>query len=81
MPAMNIDEKRSSELKSENQSAICCASGRDGTASLANREIAVVLHTNYSKDTFSGAVRCANDAAHAGYFEELGAGSPEITHP
>jgi hypothetical protein len=28
----------------------------DGTASLPNREIAGMLRTNYSKDTFSGAV-------------------------
>jgi hypothetical protein len=29
----------------------------DETASLANREIAGMLRTNYSKDTFSSAVR------------------------
>jgi hypothetical protein len=50
----------------------------NGPASLANGEIARRLPTHYSKSTFSGAARRANDAATAGYFVDSNVWFPEI---
>jgi hypothetical protein len=49
----------------------------NGPASLASREIARRLPTNYSKSTFSGAIEWPNEGATAGFFGDSYSMVPE----